>query len=149
MVIPLIQSSETSAAIALNKINDEIANGTYIPLGAVIVSVNHSHGKEFPNSDFTEYFSNSDMDSAAQNKPISVVTRTGKVYQYNYDKTIYFYGNVNTVQSINSNNFEIKTEKFTISEPQIDSNRLPMKDQNGNTIYLAIPYEKVIVFPKK
>ena len=26
MVIPLIQSSETSAAIALNKINDEIAH---------------------------------------------------------------------------------------------------------------------------
>ena len=141
---PFVQSSQTSAAIGLNKINEEIANGNYIPLGAVIVAANHSHGKEYPGSNWSEFFSNGDMG----NKVISVVTPIGKVYQYNQDnKSILYYGTVNTTQPINQNNFEIKTEKFNGIKLKLDSSLQPMVDVNGKNIFDTIQYEKVIVHP--
>jgi hypothetical protein len=144
---PIIQSSEASASIALNKITAEIANGNYIPLGAVIVATNHSHGREYPGSNWSEFFSDSDLGNVTKDTSISVVTPTGKVYQYNDDKSLYYYGNVNIGQSINSNNFDIKTEKFINKDIKLDSNRLPIKDLNGGYLKIEVEYEKVIVTP--
>ena len=141
---PFVQSSEASAAIGLNKINEEIKNGNYIPLGAVIVSINHSHGKEYTGSNWSEFFSDGDMG----NKSISVETPTGKVYQYNQDsKSILYYGTVDITQSINQNHFEIKIEKFNGLKLKYDNSGNPMLDANGDAVFDVIQHEKTIVYP--